>query len=115
VQSKGAELEGALGTVVGIAKPVVTGTVGTLNSVVEGTVGTPPAILLDVGDTVVVAIVGVVVVVVVDAANVVVGAVELDVTITGGPQTGATPAAANSITVIEYGARVSDALLVVSG
>jgi hypothetical protein len=115
VQSKGAELEGALGTVVGIANPVVTGTVGTLSSVVEGTVGTPPAILVDVGDTVVVGVVVVVVVDAVDAANVVVGAAELDVTITGGPQTGATLAAANSITVIEYGARVSDALLVVSG
>jgi hypothetical protein len=101
VQFNGAELEGALGTVVEMARPVVEGTVGTLSSIVEGTVGTPPAMLVEVGDTVEETEVEKVGVDVVDAATVVVGAAELDVTIAGGPQTGATLAAANSITVIE--------------
>jgi hypothetical protein len=101
VQSKGTELEGTLGTVVEMARPVVEGTVGTLSSTVEGTVGTPPSMLVEVGEAVEETEVEEVVASVVEEADVVVGAAELDVTIAGGPQTGATLAAANSITVIE--------------
>jgi hypothetical protein len=107
VQSKGTELEGTLGTVVemegtvGTLSSTVEGTVGTLSSTVEGTVGTPPSMLVEVGEAVEETEVEEVVASVVEEADVVVGAAELDVTIAGGPQTGATLAAANSITVIE--------------